>query len=368
VSSGEENRGVESRAAGGTSARAGESAREVDAHETVARESGALESAPGESAVGDSAAGESAARESAAREAALSRDENWPSFSVIVPTYNRPARLAACLSALARLDYPRARFEVVVCDDGSDAPPEEVCAGARASVEVRLVTQRNAGPSAARNAAARAACGEFFAFTDDDCEPERGWLRALAARLTRSPDRLVGGRTVNHLPRNLCSATSQLTMEVVYDYYNPDPADARFFASNNFAMRAALYRELGGFDEQFRYAEDREFCARWIARGRGMTYAPEAVVRHLHALTLRTLWRQHFGYGCGAWNYHRALAARGGAGRFKPDLRFYTKLALSPLFVARKRQAPALAALLFWSQLANLVGFASERRRARIAG
>ncbi len=43
-----------------------------------------------------------------------------PEFSIIVPTFNRPTQLAACLTALARLDYPRDRFEVVVVDDGSE--------------------------------------------------------------------------------------------------------------------------------------------------------------------------------------------------------------------------------------------------------
>ena len=46
-------------------------------------------------------------------------------FSVVVPTYNRPARLAACLAAVAALDYPRDAFEVVVVDDGSDADGAE---------------------------------------------------------------------------------------------------------------------------------------------------------------------------------------------------------------------------------------------------
>ena len=42
-----------------------------------------------------------------------------PYFSVIIPTHARPDRLAACLEALANLDYPRDRFEVIVVDDGT---------------------------------------------------------------------------------------------------------------------------------------------------------------------------------------------------------------------------------------------------------
>jgi glycosyltransferase involved in cell wall biosynthesis len=45
-----------------------------------------------------------------------------PTFSIVVPTYNRPERLAACLAALAHLDYPRDRFAAIVVDDGSARP------------------------------------------------------------------------------------------------------------------------------------------------------------------------------------------------------------------------------------------------------
>ena len=43
--------------------------------------------------------------------------EDLPFFSVIIPTYERPVPLASCLKALARMDYPRERFEVIVVDD-----------------------------------------------------------------------------------------------------------------------------------------------------------------------------------------------------------------------------------------------------------
>ena len=74
-----------------------------------------------------------------------------PFFSVIVPTYRRPERLAACLRALAGLDYPRERFEVIVVDDGGGATLD----GAPATIDLTLVTQAHAGPAAATHAATR---------------------------------------------------------------------------------------------------------------------------------------------------------------------------------------------------------------------
>lgn len=47
-------------------------------------------------------------------------------FSVVMPTGERPALVVRCLEALARPDYPRDRFEVVVVDDGSVPPLADV--------------------------------------------------------------------------------------------------------------------------------------------------------------------------------------------------------------------------------------------------
>lgn len=286
--------------------------------------------------------------------------QDSPFFSVIIPTYERPAQLAACLRALARMDYPLERFEVVIVDDGSAHSPGNILDQFRESLDLKLLEQKNTGPAGARNFGARRARGEFLAFTDDDCEPDANWLRALASSFAVSPDRIIGGRTINALPDNLYAETSQAIIEVVYEHFNADPDDARFFASNNFAVSAERFRLMRGFDESFITSEDREICARWRSRGWGLSYEPEAVVYHAHDLTLRTLWRQHFGYGRGALRFQRAQAAREG-GRFKPDTGFYMKLLKSSTSHARKARAAQLTALLLWTQVANAAGFFYEK-------
>jgi glycosyltransferase involved in cell wall biosynthesis len=287
-------------------------------------------------------------------------NQELPFFSVIIPTYERPAQLALCLRALARQDYPLERFEVIVVDDGSANSPRSDIEPFGELLDLKLFEQRNTGPAGARNYGATRARGEFLAFTDDDCEPDTGWLRALAACFDRTPDRIIGGRTINALTQNPYSETSQAIIEVVYAHFNADPQDARFFASNNFALCAERFRLMKGFDESFNTSEDREICARWRARGWSMTYAPEAVIYHSHPLTLRTLWRQHFGYGRGALRFHRARASKDGV-RFRPDAPFYLKLLRACASRARKTRAAQLTALLLWSQLANAAGFFYER-------
>src|SRR5690606_19121212 len=77
-----------------------------------------------------------------------------PRFSIIIPTYNRPAPLHQCLAALRRQAYPPDAVEVIVVDDGSRKRLEPVVASFPG---VRLIRQVNAGPAAARNTGAAAA-------------------------------------------------------------------------------------------------------------------------------------------------------------------------------------------------------------------
>lgn len=287
-----------------------------------------------------------------------------PFFSIIIPTFERPTQLAECLRALSLLDYPRHKFEVIVVDDESAKPPADVVERFRDHLTIELLVQKHGGPAAARNRGAANARGEFLAFTDDDCAPDALWLRSLADRLKAAPERIIGGRTLNALLTNPYSELSQLIIEVVYEHFNPDSEDARVFASNNFALSAHHFREMDGFNAQFRTSEDREFCDRWLARGLHMTYAPEALIYHSHPLTLRTLWRQHFAYGQGALRFHRIRESRG-APSFRPDKSFYLKLLRASLRRAQTRSVALMPLLLLWSQLANTAGFFYERSKSK---
>lgn len=279
-------------------------------------------------------------------------------FTVIIPTYDRPAKLAACLAALASSSYPRESFEVVVVDDGGSMELGKAIASHEFS-RLRLLRQQRRGPGAARNTGALAATGRWLAFTDDDCLPEPGWLHALAAQLVHDHLRAVGGQTLNHLADNPFSSASQLLIDYLYAYYNAGVGgEARFFTSNNLAVTAAAFHAIGGFDETYTRAasEDREFCSHWLQRGHRLHYEPAARVRHAHLLSPARFWRQHFDYGRGARGYHLACAARGqGRPSFEP-LTFYFALIFYP-WRCRRQGRLKLSLLLALTQIAHTAGF-----------
>jgi GT2 family glycosyltransferase len=290
-----------------------------------------------------------------------------PLISVVIATYERPEQLARCLQALAAQDYPTTGFEVVVVDDGGSRPLEDVLQPFRRELNLVLLRQENAGPAAGRNRGAAEARGELLMFTDDDCEPEPGWLSAMAARLRADPELLVGGRTENGLKDNLYSAASQLLVAYLYDYFADRDSLNEFFTTNNMALRRERFQDLGGFDMGFprSASEDRELCDRWRHAGRKLAYAAEAVVRHYHSLTFSSFWRQHFVYGTGAFYFHKLRGHRSWRGmRFEPPS-FYLGMLAYPFRRRCGVRAPLLSVLLAVSQLSHALGYFHERRRNR---
>jgi len=289
-----------------------------------------------------------------------------PDFSVVVPTRHRTAQLATCLEALGGLDWPRDRFEVIVVDDGGDSHADPRILRMREQLDLTLVAQTHRGPAIARNRGAALARGRFLAFTDDDCLPDPGWLSAFARRLDAAPGDAVGGRTVNALPDDPYAAASQDLIAFLYDWHLDEPGDARFFATNNLALPADRFRELGGFDPGWTLAaaEDRDLCDRWRGRGWGLSYAADAVVGHAHAMTLTTFMRQHYNYGRGAEWFRLARKARGQRPlRLEPP-RFYGRMLAWSRRDKRGADALRAVALTMLSQVTNAAGYARERMRA----
>ncbi|HEY7060971.1 MAG TPA: glycosyltransferase [Chloroflexota bacterium] len=193
--------------------------------------------------------------------------------SVVVPTYNRPDLLERCLAALVAQDLDPAAYEIVVADDAARPATDALVArwAEQAPCAVRYAAVTGAhGPAAARNRGWQAAPGAVIAFTDDDCVPMPGWLRAGLAACTDGVA-AVAGRVVMPLP------------PVPTDYERDAAGLERgeFVTANCFCRRDAL-AAVGGFDERFPAAwrEDSDLHFALLERGARVVSAPDAVVVH----------------------------------------------------------------------------------------
>lgn len=106
------------------------------------------------------------------------------SISVVIPLYNKRDEVGATLRSVLAQTLPP--VEVIVVDDGSTDGGAEVVRTV-GGPSVRLLSQSNAGVSAARNRGAVQAQGAYVAFLDADDRWEPGFLAEIAAMIRKFP-------------------------------------------------------------------------------------------------------------------------------------------------------------------------------------
>ena len=283
-------------------------------------------------------------------------------ISVVIPTLNRPGPLAACLHALAESFPPDA--ETIVVSDGGAENLGPVVAPFTDSLRLRLVRAKHGGPAAARNRGLEAARGEIVAFTDDDCRPQPGWLAALAGGVVCSPPRAVGGTTQVGSNASIYAEAAQLVLLLLSRHDRALAGRERFLASNNFAFPTTALIRLGGFDERFWTAEDRELCRRWAQAGFSLGRVSQAIVEHDQRIGPKGFVGKFFTYGQGAAQFH----CSGADPSLRESLRFHFRLPVLVFPELRQRgpvRGVALAGLLVLWEIANAAGFLAERVAAR---
>jgi lipopolysaccharide/colanic/teichoic acid biosynthesis glycosyltransferase/glycosyltransferase involved in cell wall biosynthesis len=208
--------------------------------------------------------------------------------SVVVPAYNAGDTISACVHALQQQTIDRARYEVIVVDDGSS----DATAGRAAEAGACVVQQPHRKSAAARNTGTRTARAEVVCFTDADCEPRSDWLASLLAGMADPSVAGIKG-TYATRQRSLVARFVQLEYEDKYDLLRTKPT-IDFIDTYSAAYRRDVLLANDGFDEGFQYVEDQELSFRLAARGYKMVFRPEAVVYHRHSATLASYLRKKF--------------------------------------------------------------------------
>ena len=164
-------------------------------------------------------------------------------LSVVVPTKDRPAMLAACLEAL-RADVG-AGDEIVVVDSASDDRAEVAEVAARFGA--LLVRCEQAGASLARNEGWRAASHSLIGFVDDDVHVRPGWAEAMVTAFEDDAIGFVTGRVVVPDHQVGVERPVAITSRTVRTRLHPG-LDGDLGASANLGVRRAALADVGGFD------------------------------------------------------------------------------------------------------------------------
>jgi len=232
--------------------------------------------------------------------------EPCPLVSIIIPVRNKPELLKKCLLGLReKTDYPS--LEILVVDNGSDDPAmEEIFS--REGGRIRLL--RHHGPfnfSAMNNRAAEQAAGDILLLLNNDVEPlDPDWLKEMVVHAVRPEIGAVGamllypdGR-IQHAGITLGIAGPMRVGGVAGHPGKQMLPDTRVMGNllrvtRNvsavtgacLAIRKAIFREVGGFDEEGLPVafNDVDFCIRVMKEGYRNLWTPHARLTHHESLS-----------------------------------------------------------------------------------
>jgi serine acetyltransferase/GT2 family glycosyltransferase len=226
-----------------------------------------------------------------------------PRLSVVIPTYERPGRVAALLDLLAAQTLAPSTFEVIVVDDGSREDPRPQIERVERPFHLVAVRQENAGAAAARRRGAQLARGEILLFLDDDMIPAPALLeehlkvhdttpRAVVMGCMRSSKKLA---ELSLFERFHAKKLEQFWAELRQTGRPPLGSE---LASGNLSLRRDDYLAVGGFDPSLPRAEDMELGIRLEKAGAVIRYCDAACAIHDSDRTNVEGWlRGAFTYG-----------------------------------------------------------------------
>lgn len=203
-----------------------------------------------------------------------------PVFSVIVPVYDAAATIGQTVASILAQTEPD--FELILIDDGSRDDGLAIMLRLAASDQrIRLVSQANAGVSAARNYGISLSRAQLIAFCDADDLWHPHKLAQHRAFHARYPGVAVSYARIAFLEGDAADGLHSRTQSTV-------PAReldvAAIIAENpvctcsNLVVTRSVVDRIGGFAAGMRYAEDQEWLARAARMGERIAGIDELLV------------------------------------------------------------------------------------------
>jgi GT2 family glycosyltransferase/glycosyltransferase involved in cell wall biosynthesis len=230
----------------------------------------------------------------------LPEGKSASAVTVVVVNWNGLEHLDACFASLEAQDWPKEALELLCVDNGSTDGSRGFLAERFPRVRVEAL-DTNTGFAAGCNTGARLASGDLLCFINNDMRADPAWVRRMVEPLIDDP-RLgaTGGKVLDWEGRTIDFAGAVMNWEgrggqigfgERTSSARHDRAGPILFANGgSLAIRRKLFRDVGGFDEDFfAYYEDVDLGWRLWLYGHPVRYVPEAVTYHRHRGTSGTL-------------------------------------------------------------------------------
>jgi GT2 family glycosyltransferase len=218
-------------------------------------------------------------------------EEALPLVSIVILNYNGRKFVDNCFSSLAKLSYPKDRYEVIVVDnDSSDGSVEYI---QRRFGWVKIVRlNKNYGFAGGNNIGINYANGDYVVFLNNDVIVDQNWLIELVKYVKIYPDAMVTSKALllekPHIINHDGSKATLIGKGFCINFgkenrvpQNPSPKFVVQPYGASMMVKKAIFEEIGMFDEDYFISlEDLDIGLRMWLFGYRVAYVPASIFYH----------------------------------------------------------------------------------------
>ncbi len=199
-----------------------------------------------------------------------------PKVSVIVPIYNTEKYLSNCLNSITSQTHQN--LEIILVDDGSTDKSSQIADDyAKKDKRIKVIHQKNAGQSAARNTGIKKATGEYISFVDSDDQIEPEFVSSLLKLYDGKTSIAVCGHQYRRLKENTSKNLYQSELKSRGKNETKKAyivkllvKDGRMYSCNNKLFKAEYIKDNDIlFDTSINFAEDTKFVLEYLNHAKG---------------------------------------------------------------------------------------------------
>jgi glycosyltransferase involved in cell wall biosynthesis len=180
-----------------------------------------------------------------------------PLVSVILPTYNRAWALKTAIDSVLFQNYPN--IELIVIDDGSQDNTKKLLKDYKN--QIRVLTQENAGVSAARNRGIEKSRGEFIALLDSDDSWDKKKISCQMDFFMANPEALIC-QTQEVWIRNHKRVNPKIKHKKPSGMIFEQSLNLCLVSPSAVMMKREIFEQKGYFNEKFLVCEDYDLWLR----------------------------------------------------------------------------------------------------------
>ena len=226
-------------------------------------------------------------------------------ITVAIPHYKAIKSLKRLLNALENQNFNKNNFEVLVINDGIESQVKKNSLG-NFNFKLRIINKKHGGVASTRNKAINMCSTDFIFFLDQDCIPQKEWLKNMSNRFKKENYKVaaIGGYINPFINKGIINEYFNMSNSLKAPIIDKKNGEIVTIITANAGFRNDALKSINGFDAKTfnnlsHGGEDVDLTYRLKKAGYSLIFEPTAIVLHEYPSKFISIFFKYANYGRG---------------------------------------------------------------------